>query len=328
MKISKAVASSVGNGIADDALKDADNGIWLQTLPPSTQAVWQKRFYCIRWVDRLAEQDLIVQPGGQQFPAFYQAWRTLYQRGALTADISHWQVLQKLASDWFQADATAHQAEIGAWDEYMAAIADYHRSPLIIDTLQEYETMLDRLAGSCFQLLPDLIEDQRSLARQFGWVDQFYNNLRDLYEDTQQGICYFPTDVLTHFGLAREAMLDLSCLSHPGYQPLMQFWVSDYLPALRQRQLGLMQADDLQPAWQRLTAWFGHRYRRIETVLRDCQYDFVTFAQQYWAIVHQELSHPELIAAAVPDASLPYEGTYGLSATVAGLIDETAPSAK
>ncbi|NEQ47374.1 MAG: squalene/phytoene synthase family protein [Leptolyngbya sp. SIOISBB] len=290
MNISKAIASSVGNGIADDALKDADNGIWLQTLPIATQSAWQRRFYCIRWVDRLAEQDLIVQPGGKQFPAFYQAWKRLRRQGKLTADSQHWQVLQVLAADWFQASPALHQAEIAAWDEYLAAIADYHRSPLIIDRLEDYEVMLDRLAGSCFQLLPDLPAHQRAIARQFGWVDQFYNNLRDLYEDAQQGVCYFPTEILTEFGLTRQAILDFSCLHHPGYQPLMRFWVEDYLPRLRHHHLALTQTEDLQPAWQQLTTWFSHRYRRIERVMRECEYDFVVFAQQYWPAVERDLS--------------------------------------
>jgi len=293
MKISKAIASSVGNAIADDALKDADNGIWLQTLPISTQAAWQRRFYCIRWVDRLAEQDLIVQPGGRQFPAFYQAWQTLRHQGQLTADMRHWQVLQTLAADWFDEAPSQHQADIAAWDEYLEAIVYYHQTNLVINTLQDYEQMLDRLAGTCFQLLPDLADHHRAIARQFGWVDQFYNNLRDLYEDAQQGVCYFPTEVLAHFGLTRQAMLDGSCLSRPGYQPLMQFWVEDYLSHLRQNQLNLVKQDDLQPAWQQLTIWFSHRYCRIESVMKDCQYDFVAFAEKYWARVKSEVAFQE-----------------------------------
>ncbi|MEM6521922.1 MAG: squalene/phytoene synthase family protein [Cyanobacteria bacterium P01_C01_bin.70] len=293
MKNFKAIAASVGKGIADDALKDEDNGCWLQMLPPETQARWQRRFYCIRWVDRLAEQDYLVHPGGQQFSAFYQAWKALRHQGAVARDDTQWPVLQILAEDWFCQPKSQDQAEIAAWDEYLEAIADYHQPGLTLDTLQDYEIMLDRLAGSCFQLLPDLHPHQRSLARQFGWVDQFYNNLRDLYEDSQQRICYFPTDVLAQFGLTRQAILDSSCLSHPGYRPLMEFWIEDYLSTLRQHKLDLLQSEDLQPAWQQLAGWFNHRYQRIEMVIRDCHYDFVVFAQQYWSLVAQELSQKQ-----------------------------------
>lgn len=292
MKISKAVASSAGDGIADDALKDEDNGFWLIGLPPQIQAVWKERFYWIRWVDRLAEQDRVVCAGGTQFPAFCKAWKHLRQQQYLPPPDRHWEVLCQIESTWFQEDAdNLHQPEIEAWDCYMHAIADYHHPQLTITTLQDYETMLDRLAGACFQLLPCLSDDQRASARQFGIVDQFYNNLRDLYEDAQQGICYFPTEVLAQFGLTRQQILDGSCLEHSGYRPLMQFWVHQYLPQLRQQNLGLVLAKDLHPAWQCLISWFLHRYLRIEQILRDCQYDFVAFAQQYWPAVQTDLEN-------------------------------------
>ncbi|MDB9528438.1 squalene/phytoene synthase family protein [Oscillatoria sp. CS-180] len=290
MKISKAVASSVCNGIADDALKDEDNGFWLASLPTYVQTVWQQRFYWIRWVDRLAEQDQIVQPGGEQFPMLYQAWKRLYHQRFLSSGDQHWKILRQIETTWFLEDAhELHQAEIEAWNCYMDAIADYHQPELTIATLQDYETMLDRLAGACFQLLPFLKAHHRLVARRFGIVDQFYNNLRDLYEDAQQGVCYFPTDLLHQFGLNRQSILDLSCLKEPGFQPLMKYWVESYLPQLRQQNMSLMLAADLHPAWQCLTTWFVHRYMRIEQVLRACQYDFVAFANRYWTVVQQDL---------------------------------------
>lgn len=291
MNFSKAIASSIGNGIANDDVKDKDNGIWLEALPSNVQKAWCERFYCIRWVDRLAEQDLIVQPGGEQFFAFFQAWKSLYRHGSFPTEGQRWEVLEYLFQCWY-ADGSGlqHRAEIEAWNEYMEAIVVYHKSPLIIDTLSEYERMLDRLAGSCFQLLPCLEKSQRAIARQFGWVDQFYNNLRDLYEDAQQGVCYFPTEVLAQHGLTRDDILTGNCLKQPGYQSLMQFWVEDYLPELRKHHLSLLQVNDLHPAWQRLTAWFMHRYQRIERVMKHCQYDFVEFSDRYWCLVKAELA--------------------------------------
>ena len=215
----------------------------------------------------------------------------LYQQQFLADQDRHWQVLRQIETTWFLEDAKyLHQPEIEAWDCYMEAIADYHQPRLVVATLQDYEIMLDRLAGACFQLLPFLADHQRAIARQFGIVDQFYNNLRDIYEDAQQGICYLPTEVLARFGLTREQILDLSCLSHSGYRPFMEFWINTYLAGLRQQNLDLALAKDLHPAWQCLTAWFIHRYQRIERVLRDCQYDFVAFAERYWPIVQQDLT--------------------------------------
>ncbi len=290
MKISKEVASSEYYAIANDALKDEDNGIWSAGLPQSIQAIWLERFYWIRWVDRLAEQDQLVQPGGKQFPAFYQAWQQLYRQRRLAPSDHSWRVLQQIEACWFvEESGNLYELEIEAWNCYMQAILDYHKPGLTIATLQDYETMLDRLAGACFQLLPFLEDHQRTIARGFGVVDQFYNNLRDLYEDSLQGVCYFPNSLLEHFGLTRHEILNLTCFENPGYTQLMKFWVDSYLPRLRQQNLSLMLDKDLHPAWQCLTAWFVHRYMRIERVIHECQYNFVEFAHKYWAVVHQDL---------------------------------------
>jgi phytoene synthase len=290
MKISNAVASSVYAGIADDALKDEDNGIWLATLPKSIQAIWRERFHWIRRVDRLAEQDQIVQPGGEQFPAFYQAWKRLKAYHCLSPGDANWPILRQIETTWFLEDGGhLHQAEIEAWDCYMDAIADYHQPQLTLQTVSEYEEMLTRLAGSCFAVLPFLAPHQRAHARQFGVVDQFYNNLRDLYEDSCQGICYFPQTLLDKFGVQRSEIIDQSCFQNPGYFDLMEFWVNRYLPQLRQHHLGLLTLPDLHPSWQCLTTWFMHRYQRIEQVLQVCEYDFVAFANEYWPVVERDL---------------------------------------
>lgn len=308
-KISKEVASSEYYAIANDALKDEDNGIWSAGLPQKIQAVWLERFYWIRWVDRLAEQDQLVQPGGQQFPAFYQAWQRLRDQRYLSPSDRVWRVLQQIEACWFADDTeNLYQVEIEAWDCYMQAILDYHQPTLTIATLETYEVMLDRLAGACFQLLPFLEDHQRAIARGFGVVDQFYNNLRDLYEDSRQGICYFPTALLERFGVTRQEILTLTCFDNPGYTRLMEFWVETYLPRLRQRNLSLMQAKDLHPAWQCLTAWFVHRYIRIERIIRACQYNFVDFAKQYWSAVEQDLQEQrERIQQSFPLQPRPFE---------------------
>lgn len=290
MKFSNDIASSEYDAIANDSLKDNDNGIWLIGLPQSIQAVWFERFYWIRWVDRLAEQDQVVHPGGQQFPAFYKAWKRLLEKGYLVATDRKWPVLEQIEACWFnQGKNSLHQLEIEAWDCYVEAVADYHQPSLTIDTLQDYEEMLSRLAGGCFQCLPFLENHHRAIARGFGVLDQFYNNLRDLYEDARQGVCYFPTELLDRFGVQREEILDMSCFANPGYQQLMTFWVDVYLPKLRQQNLELALQPDLHPAWQCLTSWFLHRYDRLEYVMQTCRYDFVAFAKHYWQLVEQEL---------------------------------------
>jgi len=296
MKISNKKTATETDAIADftisaiDQLKDQDAGIWAIGLPEEIQASWKKCCAWIRWVDHLAERDQLLQPGGQQFPAFYAAWQRLKQTGTLAEHDQGWPVLRQIAATWFRDPESAqHGAEIRAWDSYMTAMVEYHRPTLTLATLHDYEVMLERLSGSCFRFMPFLKAEQRAIAGQFGMVDQFYNNLRDLYEDVRRGLCYFPRETLEQFGLTQEAILNQTCWQDPAYFRLMNFWVNEYLPDLRQRNLGLILETDLHPTWRCLTAWFVHRYMRVEQVLRRCNYDVAAFETQYWQVVKQEL---------------------------------------
>ena len=199
-------------------------------------------------------------------------------------------ILQAIAQRWFQSPQRPMASlSIQAWDRYISAIDLYHRQPARIRTLEDYETMLDGLAGSFFQILPYLQPQHWDCARHFGIVDQFYNNLRDIHEDAQRGICYFPTEVLERYGVSRESVLDGSCIGTANYQQLMEFWVGDYLLKLRRQAHGLLLCPDLHPSWLRLRAWCLRRYERIEQVMRQCQFDFVLFSQCYWQVVQDDL---------------------------------------
>lgn len=335
---SRLVGSSRYQAITDDALKDEDNAAWVMDLPPAIRDEWIQRIAWIRLIDRLAEEHFIcaadpVLADSQQaaeltlgqdssrspdlgpsreFDQVYQDWKrllaitpvpglgpTAHRGAAASLNLTH-PILTPIRDCWFQ-DPTdpLNQYSIQAWDQYIEAIATYHGSQLTIATLADYRTMLERLAGAFFQILPFLRIDQCKAAGQFGVVDQFYNNLRDLAEDAQQGICYFPTEVLVHFGVRRAAILDGSCCQQAGYQAMMRFWLDDYLPRLRRRAYRFILDDELHPSWQQLRSWSLHRYNRIEHVLRDCEFDFVAFAPRYWEAVRQELSvcpHGEVAA--------------------------------
>jgi phytoene synthase len=300
------VASSDCQAIADDALKDEDNGLWLMAVPASMHQSWFQRFQWIRWLDRLAEQDQIVQAGGVEFAAFRAAWQQLATTGQLPTQTDHsgmaggaWPILEDLHRTWF-ADGKPgdHPLEMAGWQEYVDAIARYHRPHFTLETLADYEAMLDHLAGACFQFLPDLTPEQRAIARPFGMVDQCYNILRDLYEDARQGICYFPQEVLQEFGVTVAEILNFTCFDNPGYRPLMAFWLQDYLPQLRRRTAPFLQSAPMHPTWQALILWFIHRYHRIEAVMAACDDNFVTFASRHWAQVAGELQHQRQLGCA------------------------------
>lgn len=295
-QVAAQVASSDHHAIADDGLKDEDNGLWLMALPAAMHQPWFQRFHWIRWLDRLAEQDHIVQVGGTDFAAFQAAWQTLVATGQQPeqplGEPAPWPVLADIHQTWFAGDqAPDHALEIAGWQEYVAAIAQYHRPHLTLETLADYEAMLDHLAGACFQFLPHLTPAQRAIARPFGMVDQCYNILRDLDEDTRQGICYFPQEVLREFGLTTADILNRTCFDQPGYQPLMAFWFQDYLPQLRRRTVPFLRSDPMHPAWQALILWFLHRYQRIEAVMATCHYNFATFAPCHWQQVAADLQY-------------------------------------
>lgn len=283
-------ASSEYQAISDDALKDKDNGLWLSCFPTETQDLWIQRFSWLRRLDRLAEQDQLICPGGYQFPAFQADWQRLFQARRWLPACDRWDILAEIYHHWLSPSAAGHyEAELQGWNRYVDAMADYHKPDLTLRTLQDYDTMLDRLAGSCFQFLPELHPDDRFIARHFGIVDQYYNNLRDLYEDACQGVCYFPREILLQFQVSVEEILDLTCFANPGYYRLMEFWLMDYLPRLQRQAIGLIVSDRLACTWQYLMAWFMHRYRRIERVMAVCHYNFVQFDRVYWGIVQQEL---------------------------------------
>lgn len=297
MNISNRVGSSAYRAIADDSLKDEDNGFWLRGVAPEARNVWLQRFSWLRWVDRLAEQEHVVDCQGCQFSGFYHNWKQLFNTHHLPSSTSY-PILQEIDLAWFQLPMAAQaQAEITAWDRYVDAIAAYHAPTLRLNTLADYEQMLLHLAGSCFQFLPDLPPHYRDIAGYLGMVDQFYNNLRDLYEDAQQGICYFPESVLRRFHLTREDILTQRCFEQGGYRPMMQFWVDQYLPRLCRQTLPLLLATDLPPAWQCLISWFVHRYVRIESTFKACHDNFVTFSQVYHQAVAQDLEHYSCLAS-------------------------------
>ncbi|MEM9244584.1 MAG: squalene/phytoene synthase family protein, partial [Cyanobacteria bacterium P01_F01_bin.153] len=282
----------------------------------------------IRLVDRLAEKGQISaiapevvssertapETGGEapdaplfpsSFSEFYQSWQRLkiIQPGEATDFLDHdpshefleaplESILEGIAQRWFQpSQKEMDRLSIQSWDSYVSAIAFYHGRHTEIQTLADYETMMDGLAGSFFQILPYLEPHHWDCARHFGIVDQFYNNLRDLHEDLQRGICYFPAELLDNFGVTRESVLDGSCIGTENYRQLMEFWVGDYLLTLRRRAHGLLLCSDLHPSWLRLRAWCLRRYERIEQVMRQCQFDFVKFSQCYWQAVQEDLHH-------------------------------------
>jgi phytoene synthase len=256
-------ASSAHVALSDDALKDFDNAAWVAELPVPVRRQWVERIRAVRVADRLAEN--------QELHARSRSFDGFAGR--------HFPSLHVVRSPEGGISQTA------AWREYLSALRTYQRRDLRVQTLADHRTMLDRLSGSLFQLFPFLLPHQFEAIRGFGALDQFFNNLRDLAEDTAQGICYFPETTLARAGLRREDVTGNRWRRHPGWQQLMGYWHDEYLPELERGAAAFVACDDLHPSLVRMRSECRARYLRILELFRAVEFDFHLFAQEYWGAV-------------------------------------------
>ncbi|MDX2243449.1 MAG: squalene/phytoene synthase family protein [Leptolyngbyaceae cyanobacterium bins.302] len=287
--IATLIGSSDYHSISDDSLKDEDNAGWVMQLEDSVRQEWVERIRWIRLVDRLAEQELIC-PAKAEFQQFLGNWQMLLHTGTIDGQSPYAWMLQAIRDRWFDAQGQPlHQQPIHAWNQYLSALDRYNATTLEVYTCECYEQMLTDLAGAFFQVLPFLPERYGTAACHFGVVDQFYNHLRDLQEDAVSGICYFPNELLDWFGVRREEILQQTAPQNSNYRKMMQFWLNEYLPRLRWKVRHLRTASDVPLSWKVLGDWSMYRYRRIEQVFRECEFDYTLFPQIYWQRVREEL---------------------------------------
>lgn len=308
--IAELVGSSRYNAIGDDTLKDEDNAAWVLFLPTEVARDWIEPFSWIRLIDRLAESEWI-EGWGSRFQVFRIGWRTLLLTGYVLPDDYHFDLLSRMHARWFMpqpapgapgrggallgglAPAAGSAPPVGApawttlhaWDEYVEATARYTRSDMVFETLEEYETMLQSLGGSLFQIFPYLTEPQRQAVRAFGAVDQFFNHLRDLPEDTAQNLCYFPADVLYRFGVERQEILDGTCFKNRGYVNMMNFFISDFVPYLYSKAADFLSDNAMHYSWRLLKNWFLRRHVRLARAFRQAGMNYKVASQLYFAEV-------------------------------------------
>ena len=293
--ISSLIGSSKYVAIADDSQKDEDNAAWVMFLPEEPRRDFIELISWIRQIDRMAENEW-TEGWGSRFQIFKIGWRMLLVMRLVLPEDYHYELLSRMRRRWFSrrrkgdaARAMAAEADhisaVHAWDEYVEATAEYHRSNMGFESIAEYEWMLQHLGGSFFQVLSYLSDRQRQAVRWFGMVDLFFNHLRDLPEDTAQGLCYFPADVLDRFGVERGEVLDGSCCQTPGFVHMMRFWLDDYMPHLYRRAADFLNDGSLHYTWRILRHWFLRRHARLSRALRACDMDFRAATAMYYAEV-------------------------------------------
>jgi 15-cis-phytoene synthase len=316
-EVSTLLGSSQFRALSDDAMKDEDNAAWVLSLPSDAQEAWLPRIHWIRLVDRLAENEHF-EPGARRFVRFVEAWRLLREEGIIDPAGSFAREISGIRSTWLlhgsgagalgeappPAEIAMARRSITAWDAYLEALGDYHGPQIAVRTLREHDEMLWRLSGRIFQLVPFLTEAVWDAAGEFGRLDQFLNNLRDLQEDADNGICYLPADLLASFGLSRGDVLSGRCTQDPRYRRMMSFWLDEHLPTLRARAEGFVTAGGLHPSLEVMKSWSIRRHARIERVMRAVGFDFRRFPGRYWAEVRRDLAeHRAVSRGRVPSPS-------------------------
>jgi squalene/phytoene synthase len=259
----KFASSAHASPLGDDALKDFDNAAWVADLPGPVRLQWVERIRAIRLADRLTESQELHRFDG--VPSLH--------------------LMRSPDDGVFEGAAPAVRA---AWRRYLVALRAYQRRDLRVRTAAEHAAMLDRLSGSLFQLFPFLLPHQLDAVRRFGALDQFFNNLRDLAEDTAHGICYFPEAALARAGLRREDVTGDRWRSHPGWPKLMRHWLDQVLPELERRAAGFDACGDLHPSLVRMRLECRARYGRILDLFRAVDFDFQLFAREYWRAVRSK----------------------------------------
>ncbi|AFZ26104.1 phytoene/squalene synthetase [Cylindrospermum stagnale PCC 7417] len=268
-------------GISKTLVKDWNNAAFLSDLEPEIQDEWVRRISWLRLVDELAENEFL-DGQGTEFQNFFQGWKLLLTDNKVLIGCAYEDILTQIKNSWFHSNPSlVDELSIQSWDKHVIALAKYNQPNLCIQTLQQHQTMLEDVGGNFFQVSPFLTAEHWQLAYYLGTADQFYNNLRDLQEDSERKICYFPVDLLNNFGVRREQFFQMDVYQNPGYHKMMQFWLDEYLLKIRVQSDKIMLANDLHPSWNICRQWCLQRYARIERIFRECDFDYTLFSQVY-----------------------------------------------
>jgi phytoene synthase len=281
-------SSALATG-ADDALKDLDNTWFLRGQPEDVRAAWFERIRILRLVDRLAENER-VEPEAGRFSLLLDAWYTYGIDGKVDTSVPYGAEINEVLRLWVSGSERDAFRQAWSFGEYADAVGDYGLARMAVEDMKEHKAMLGCISGAMFQLFPFVRDEHRRAIWHFGILDGFYNNLRDLAEDSAAGLCHFPVDVLERHGLTRDDVLTGRCIGTAGWERMMRFWLDDYLPTLRNAAQPFIEATGLHPSLEAMREWCLHRYRRTESVFREVGHDYRAFSVLYWSRVRLELA--------------------------------------
>lgn len=246
--------------LPDDRLKDLDALGFVDAFDPAERRLW------IDWARALRLADQIAEAGSGGY--------------------GHIAALEDAVRKLRLVPGSRRYA---AWSGYLDALATYGVG-YVVRTLTEHDEMLLRLSGPLLQLAPHMPEELWEAAAAFGALDQFYNNLRDMQEDAERGLCWIPEDELWEHGFTSE---DVICGMAPdmlGWWKVMSSWTTHRLWQAAAKASEFTNATELHPSLEAMREWTLIRYQRVMLIFRAVDYDYRRFPARYWAEVRREMS--------------------------------------
>ncbi len=292
MGVNKTVSDYLGSSEpysrTNDALKDEDSAAWIMTLPEDEAGRWISVLHWVRLADRLLERDRLQRPGEQSyvFSGFMDEWKKL-RGGEIPVDSANATLFLELKRLWVTEKLAEEDLKI--WDLYLESLERYTRPGVIIKDIEDYEKALYGLSGTFFHAFPGRPRNYRREVGVLGTLDQFYNNLRDLYEDGVRGVYYFPETTLQQFGVKREELKKQLTEPDDRFIRMMEYLSASFGSKLRSEAAAILPAEDIPSSWKLMLRNNFRRYARIEHVFRLCGYNAQKFSTEYWDHVRSDI---------------------------------------
>jgi len=283
-------SSEVGTQ-TDDSLKDIDSLLWLPEISEREATEWLTFLRWVRLADRYLERDIFQKPPHNSlytFRDFVVDWHKI--RHGKVADTPHATLFNRLRQRWKKERMT--EGDLQIWDLYLESLEKYVRPGLIIVDMRGYERALYGLSGTFFQGFPLAPKKYHEQIGVLGMLDQFFNNLRDLYEDISRGISYFPVTLLEEFGIQKIE----EQVTNPDEKwiKLTQYLLTSFVPSLKSRADPMLSLDWINSrecpySWRCMIQNNLRRYGRITHVLNESGYNGEKFSPAYWDAVRADL---------------------------------------
>jgi len=289
--ISDIIDSARYYSVTDDSLKDEDNVAWIMELQENEIKEWVKVLKWIRVADRLLERDVFqksINNFSYTFKDFISDWNKLRATGEIDNNSLFASLFKELKLRWDKEKLIEENLKI--WDLYLDSLVKYVKPNVTIHDMTEYENALYGLSGTFFQAFPFAPNNYMKEIGILGTIDQFYNNLRDLYEDITRGICYFPISLLKEFELHVNDMENQIIEPDIQFIRLNEYLLSFFVSKLKTNIAPLLSANGLHHSWQLLLKNVLSRHSRIEYVFRLCNYNAKQFNVKYWNFVRADLN--------------------------------------